>query len=1120
MLPTLSSCKIDINQLSYDIMVNDQELITSLNTNIIVLLGIEAHQLLHKHFNQLITDKDQDRWKRIYANLLLLDIDDELKFKIRLQKHNGTSIEAQLVGMRTTNLDGKAMLSLAIISSEKDTILRQSSARLLALLDAIPDLMFEVGVNGKIYSFHSPNIELIVAPKAEIIGKYITKILPTEAARICMQALQEARIYGFSNGHQYKLELDKGTTWFELSIARKKSLKDEGLRFIMLARDITDRKKIESINHRLTQLYTVLSQCNQAIVRCDNQQELFENICSHIVAFGGMDMAWVGLVETSDQSIKPVAISGDKNHYLNSIHLSLDEKCAYGIGPASVAIHTNQSIIIEDCMNDKRTEAWKEQAVKSGWASSAAIPIHINDITIGVLCVYSKIINTFNEDIRKLLEEMAEDISYALKVFERDTLRKDAERALVDSEFRWKFAIEGTGDGVWDWNIETDTKTFSKQWKSILGYTESDQLPTGKQWEERFHPDDKSYVDACMQAYLDKITSNYNLEFRMKCKDGGYKWVMSRGMIVSFSENGKPLRMIGTISDISARKHTESELRIAAVSFEALDGLIVTDAKKIILRVNQALIKMSGYSASELVGKSPKMFSSGLHEESYYSEMDNSLMKNGVWEGEISNRHKNGSIYSAKMRVTAVRNSNDVITNYISTASDNTVSKIAADEIHNLAFFDMLTKLPNRRLFGEKLKQSLASSIRSGLDGAMLFLDLDNFKTLNDTLGHDFGDLLLQKVADRLKFSVRDSDTVARIGGDEFTIILEDLSANPVEAATQAEHIAKKILRKLSEPYHLNLHEYQCTASIGIALFNSGQQISGKASKESLLKQADIAMYQAKKEGRNTLRFFDPKMQSTIVLRAGLEKELGKAIDNHEFSLHFQVQVDQFNQATGAEALIRWIHPTRGLLTPVEFIDLTEETNLIIPIGLWVLETACQQLSDWKDDPLTSELTLSINVSAKQFHQNDFVIQVEIAIELYCINPMLLKFELTESILLSNVSETIIAMTALKNMGIQFSLDDFGTGYSSLQYLKQLPIYQLKIDQSFVRDISIDSSDQAIVCTIIAMANTLNLNVIAEGVETELQRQFLLSNGCNNYQGYLFGRPMPVAEFESSLRSM
>lgn len=441
-----------------------------------------------------------------------------------------------------------------------------------------------------------------------------------------------------------------------------------------------------------------------------------------------------------------------------------------------------------------------------------------------------------------------------------------------------------------------------------------------------------------------------------------------------------------------------------------------------------------------------------------------------------------------------------------------TSRKEAEEKIRHLAYFDPLTRLPNRRLLQDRLNHALASSARNRRRGALLFIDLDDFKALNDTLGHGIGDLLLEQMSQRLTTCVREGDTVARFGGDEFVVVLEGLSENVHEAAAQSQDVGEKILATLNQSYHLGVYENRSTASIGITLFNGHEQHV-----DELMKQADLAMYQAKKVGRNTLRFFDPKMQSAVNARVSLEDELRKALELRQFQLHYQVQVDDSRRPVGAEALIRWMHPERGLVSPAHFIPLAEDTGLILPLGRWVLETACAQIKAWQNNARTRGLILAVNVSAKQFRQPDFVVQVQSAVNRHEIEPMLLKIELTESLLLENIEDTITTMNALNDIGVQFSLDDFGTGYSSLQYLRKLPLDQLKIDQSFINDISTNSSDETIVHTIIAMARSLKLDVIAEGVETEEQRQSLLRHDCHHYQGYLFGKPLPADQFEASL---
>lgn len=432
---------------------------------------------------------------------------------------------------------------------------------------------------------------------------------------------------------------------------------------------------------------------------------------------------------------------------------------------------------------------------------------------------------------------------------------------------------------------------------------------------------------------------------------------------------------------------------------------------------------------------------------------------------------------------------------------------------HLLAFYDPLTTLPNRRLFLTKLPQAIATSKRSGRKGALLFLDLDYFKTLNDTQGHLIGDMLLIQVASRLNNAIREGDTIARIGGDEFVVLLEDLKEDIIEAVGQADMIGQKLLKILNQPHLLNGYEYISTSSIGVAMLDSQIQ-----SGEDLLQQADIAMYQAKKAGRNILRFFDPLMQDMINSRVKLESDLRKALNEQQFQLYYQVQVGSTGRSSGAEALIRWNHPERGIISPFHFISVAEETGLIVPIGIWVLDTACAQLAIWQKDSLTSHIELAVNISAKQFKQTDFVEHVRESIARHNIDAAKLMLELTESMLIDDINSIITKMNELSAIGIRFSLDDFGTGYSSLQLLKKLPLSQLKIDQSFIRDITTDNNDKAIVRAVIAIARALNLDIIAEGVETDKQLAYLRNYGCDNYQGYLFSKPLPIEEFEVVLR--
>ena len=472
-------------------------------------------------------------------------------------------------------------------------------------------------------------------------------------------------------------------------------------------------------------------------------------------------------------------------------------------------------------------------------------------------------------------------------------------------------------------------------------------------------------------------------------------------------------------------------------------------------------------------------------------------------------RARDGENRWIECRGRIVNNNNGEPEKLIGFIQDITIRKENETRIEQLAYYDSLTQLPNRRLLLERLNKKIIDSKRSLHSNALLFLDLDNFKMLNDIHGHDYGDILLHQAAIRISQSIRIGDTASRVGGDEFVVILERLSIVPIQAAAEVEKIALKILQQLTQAYQIHEIQHSTTCSIGIVLFNDD-----KLSSSELMKQADIAMYQAKQAGKNTLRFFDPMMQKDIAERAAIEAELHRAIAEHEFELFYQPQCNEVGEVLGAEALIRWNHPTKGLILPQHFISLAEDTGLIVPIGEWVITMACAQLKAWQTQGNTSRLSLSVNVSQKQFQQADFITKIDAIVNEYGVDPSKLKVELTESVLAKDLELTITRMNELGNMGIQLSLDDFGTGYSSLQYLKTLPLSQLKIDYSFVRDLMTDPNDRSIVKTIISMAKGLGLGVIAEGVETQEQKQYLLSEDCTLYQGFLFSKPIPIDKFE------
>ena len=558
-------------------------------------------------------------------------------------------------------------------------------------------------------------------------------------------------------------------------------------------------------------------------------------------------------------------------------------------------------------------------------------------------------------------------------------------------------------------------------------------------------------------------------------------------------------------------EQNQNQLRVLASSFNLQEGIIICDENGLIIKTNQAFSNITGYSAEEALGRNPRFLSSGRHDASFYTEMWKSLLANGKWDGEVWNRRKTGEIYPENLAIVIIKDSEGKTINYVASMTDITKRVAASEEIKQLAFFDSLTGLPNRRLLLDRLAQTLHSNERTGNHGALLFLDLDNFKAINDSYGHDSGDLLLQQAAVRIVDSVRAIDTVSRIGGDEFVVILQSLNQQESEAVIEAEIIAKRILYSLNVPYKIKGRDDLCSTSIGATIFQSN------ADSIDVLKQADIALYKAKESGRNVLFFFDPIMQTIINAQAEIKRDLKEAILQHQFELYYQVQVDDNGAPVGAEALLRWLHPTKGYISPADFIPIAEESQAIISIGDWVIDAACAQLKQWESNELTRTLSLSVNISAKEFRAENFVEKLKMTIRHHAINPSKLRFELTEGMLISDINDAIETMNKLNELGIYFELDDFGTGYSSLQYLKRLPVYQLKIDRTFVRDVVESVNEQGIVRAIIAMAEALQIRVLAEGVETKAQRQHLADIGCNYFQGYLFGKPVPIDQFEAAL---
>ncbi len=702
---------------------------------------------------------------------------------------------------------------------------------------------------------------------------------------------------------------------------------------------------------------------------------------------------------------------------------------------------------------------------------------------------------------------------YFIAVVQDISDRKRAEAALQESEARQRVALDAAELGTWRHDIDADLLDVDVRSRQHFGFATGERASIAG-IVARAHPDDRLRVSDAMAAERRPEDDNdiVAIEYRVLHADGAERWLAVRARILYAGQAAgrRPTVVIGTSRDITARKRRESDLGISAVALESRAGIVITDAQGRIQRVNEGFTAVTGYAPEEALGRSPAMLKSGRHDQSFYDAMWAEIDGRGQWQGEIWNQRKNGEIYPERLTINAVRGADDKVANYVGVFEDITERKAAEEQIRTLAFYDALTGLPNRRLLMDRLHQGIAQGHRNGSRGALLFIDLDNFKVLNDTLGHDAGDSVLVETARRLQSSVRDGDTVARLGGDEFIVMLEDLAGEATEAAALAKLVAEKIIVVLDRPYPVAGGEHHSTPSIGITLFGEHDEAPDK-----LLKQADLAMYEAKAAGRNTVRFFDPQMQAVIEKRSSLEAALRVALRHNQFELRYQPQVDRLGRLVGVEALINWQETPGDVVSPAEFIPTAEDSGLIVPIGAWVLERAGELLRQWAGHPATADLTVAVNISARQFRDRDFAATIATLLAAAGGKPNRLRLELAEPVLVQNIDLTIAKMTAVRAVGATFSLDDFGTGHSSLPHLNRLPLDQLKIDRSFILGLVGNDNQEAIVRAIISLARSLGLKVIAEGVEAQEQWDFLLTEGCDAGQGFLFGRPLPIAALEA-----
>ncbi len=911
---------------------------------------------------------------------------------------------------------------------------------------------------------------------------------------------------------------------------------------LVLVNDVTLRLRAERELARASRAQRMLSACNEVQIRARTEQAVIEEVCRITVDIGGYDMAWAAWLRSDGSGLQLAAHVGDHSGLLKELEGSWNDASQAGLRQVmEQALGSGQLAVVANLAHQAAPEPWARSALAHGFHGTAFLPLGHADHAMGLLGLCSKEPVLIGSEEAKLLQDLANDLAFGIA-----GLRAQArQQALQSAVVKVAAAVSaGTGTAFFEQLVRNSAETLGAQGGLVVRLLPGGEETPGAPLTARtlaavaqgqaiagfdFGLEGTPLALASRQTH--GVEQGASVE---RFAAGPLHGLKAQTCVWRRLDNssGRPLGVIALLFDgpvqqdapmVSTlhifatraaaeieRQEADAQIRDqASLLDKAQDAIVVRCLEDRVLFWNRSAERLYGWTPEEAMGQ---CISHLLYDDvTVYQQAIHHVLALGEWSGEFIQHRKDGSTLTVEAHWTLVRDEHGNPKSILAINTDITQRKVTELQIQKLAFFDPLTNLPNRVRLVDRLQHALMASARSRRGGALLLIDLDNFKTLNDTLGHDKGDLLLQQVARRLTACVRETDTVARLGGDEFVVMLEQLGTSAQEVAMQSRTIAENVLNALNQPFNLTGYEHRATCSIGIAPFGQAQGVG------ELLKRADLAMYQAKTAGRNTLRFFDPDMQQAMTARAALESDLRQALSHNEFLLHWQPQVGGQGEVLGVEALLRWKHPRRGMVSPAVFIPLAEETGAILGLGRWVLEAACAQLAAWATRAETAELTIAVNVSVLQFRHPDFVDQVLAVLDSAGANPRRLKLELTESLLVNDMEETVTKMAALKHRGVCFSLDDFGTGYSSLYYLKRLPLDQLKIDQSFVRDLLSDPNDAAIVRTIVALAHSLGLHVIAEGVENEAQQQFLAEHGCHAYQGYLFSRPLAADQLQAFL---
>lgn len=880
------------------------------------------------------------------------------------------------------------------------------------------------------------------------------------------------------------------------------------IRALGLMTDINEQKQNESRIQLLNQVYTAVAQINRiARHSAKSPSELFDAVCRIAVDYGGIKMAWVGMNKPGSDCIEAIAGYGANLEYLNGIVISIRPDVPEGLGLTGTALREGRAVLLQDFATSPITIPWQARSLRTGnWHASAAFPIIRNGAPYAVLTLYHSEKNAFNELIVSLLNVMVDDIGFALDAMDADAERQAILRELRQSEERYRSLLNLVPDQIWIAQPDGRIDYANQRALDYFGCSLDEMVDYG--WQNIVHPDDFSYVMAALSEAF-QTGKNFEGEYRIRHRSGEYRWCSARAH-PSFDDAGHIKKWYGITTDISERKRAEERQRLTARIFDStLEGIIVTDTDCQIIEVNDAFMQITGYTREDVIGKNPRFLQSDRHGSQFYQAMWQAINTTGHWSGEIWNRRKDGVVYPEWTTLSAITDANGKVSHYVGISSDITLLKQHEKQLEFMAHYDALTGIPNRVLLVDRMRLALAQTRREQNLLAVCYLDLDGFKPVNDTMGHNSGDLVLVEIANRIIQSLRGGDTVARLGGDEFVILLLG-----IENAEDCQNSLNRLISVIAQTIYLQGQPFNFTASIGVALYPQDDE-----DPDTLIRHADQAMYLAKKLGKNRYHIFDPA--EDVLFKSHNEKisTIEHGLIDNQFELFYQpkVALDQ-SRIVGAEALIRWQHPERGLLPPNEFLPLIENTELDIRLGEWVISTVLMQMERWRQEGLSLEI--SCNISANHVQSPGFVSKLQQQLGIYPdLPPHQLQLEILETTALSDIATVLGIIETCAAMGISFALDDFGTGYSSLAYLRRLPFNTIKIDKSFVRDMLIDADDRAIVQGVIALADTFNRITVAEGVETQEHLIALRDMGCDIAQGYGIARPMPASEFARWCRS-